>query len=309
MPKRRADRKTETHEPTGTDGLRQILGNPSDKLFSLIVQNMPKLERRTEPKTKTAEEQEQERTAYTKKALRYAHKTDTNDRIERLKALLKTTKYKNADTLKQKQERVNFWLGEKNRTKRQEKREEADERINEILADEIFQKWTEREQEKYTTFRPLSHDTKKGLIFLSNLAEVGLNNRSYFMPLALFKKAQKGKALVKEVVEAVHHDRRNNEITHYFLNWLGFSQRQIEYYVKRHGREKADIQDGRTYIRTGIAAYYSLRPRRAGESDKPIIHNRHRTLTFFNIIAGNRKRGGQRIKRYDSLQDLEALSV
>jgi hypothetical protein len=101
---------------------------------------------------------------------------------------------------------------------------------------------------------------------------------------------------------------------------LGFSQRQVFYYVKKYGREIVDIQDLPVYACCGISTHYAVRPRHAGESDKPIYHNRKRTNIYTEILKTNREtkaEKGQRIKRlfagkskgrfkqFDTYQDID----
>jgi hypothetical protein len=250
--------------------LKRIFGTDNEEALNAVVEY---LEQRPQKRRQPTEAEKNQHTeAQTKKALRHISPTTISERIQQLRKLVGKQKYKNRQDLKAKIERLNLWTRQHIKEKQTNRRataqeEEGEEEIKKILNSTIFANWKKEEQYRYTTFET---ETQGETTTIRNLADIGLNMRLWTIPTELYEKAKKRKATVKEIVEAITENKRNDLPNHYLLEYLNFGWWDIRRYIKKDGREIVDNQQTPVYVVCGIRTHYAIRPRTAAE------HKRYR---------------------------------
>ena len=167
----------------------------------------------------------------------------------------------------------------------------------------------------------MSYDAQKvgGEIWASNRAVIGLDGRSYVMKAELYEATKQGKTTVKEVIEALYRERRNDIPTIAFLQWLKFPRASIEQYRAEFGQE-VEYHHQNHPTTYGLIPLNDGHPYEGEEARKtpalPVIFDFREGEPFIRFkneverairrrIAGKRRRG----KHYDNTEDFDFFEI
>ena len=266
MPRRKKQRKQRTEErpPTKKEQaeqqrrhLEEISGLKTAEEQALwLTYGEQRQDTHTEPKTAT--------TRTTTKAGRIMGRTTTEEKIGQLRRLLSTQKYAQRTDLKAKLDRLNLWTRATNEERRAD--QDTPEDVEAVLDSDLFAKWNKEEQYRYTTYEATTE--QGGITTLTNKATVGKNQRHHRIPTDLYERTRAGQTTVKEVVETITNDKRNDYPTHYLLQWLGFTEYAVRHYIETEGREIEHKNRQRAVLLCGIPTHYAVRPRTPQEREK-----------------------------------------
>lgn len=257
-----ATQRTEADKEQQREHLTKIFGTDNEKEQELLLTyGHDRTDKPTERKTTTNQHTQ---------AGRELKQTTPHEKIDRLRKLLTTQKYKQRTDLKAKLERVNFWARATNQDQEQDRRRNQDETpedVKRILNSDLFSNWRKEEGYRYTQYEAT---TENETTTLRNLAEVGMNHRIHRLPTDIYKRAIEKRASVKEVIEAITSEKRNDLPTRYLLRWLGLSENSIRHYLNTDGKETQTKNKTRTVLTCGIPTHYFIVPRSHPQPDQDL---------------------------------------
>lgn len=248
----------------------------------------------------TPERQEQElREARTRRATSIPQKPTKEEAIRRIekdtirmlkmRAIMRTQEKENTAKIIRKLQRVKEWLKDENQEKR-----EADQQTARILKSGYFDGYSRNEQTKYITFD--TTDAGEGYSIVANRGE-GRNSRSYWIETKTILQTISGTATffdLCDLMRTLHKDKRNDYPTHFFIRWLGFSEKAIRQYIRKCGREIVFKNSPRNYSKYGISTYYAIRPRQKGEETHPYIIEEEISTPFIAFLRDIRARNADK---------------